>query len=248
MNSIFLSHGSVLHARHGEKKNSFRYPVFNLVLPISEENQVIDIFKRRFCNVLTLGTQDFLQEKKGSLEQAAKTFLKEKCDYEAEEIWLQTFPRMFGYVFNPITFWFCKKNGNLDAVLCEVRNTFGEKHFYWVKSNGPIQADQWLEAQKVFHVSPFYPVDGYYKFRFHLTLKNSRVDISYFGDDHILRLTTWVAGTFQNIQQVKLINILWRYGWMTTLVIFRIHWQALRLFIKKVKFFSKPEPPTTEIT
>lgn len=248
MSSIFLSHGTVLHARHGERKNSFRYPVFTLVMPTSEEKQASEIFKRHHRGILSLRAQDFLQGKKDTLDLAARTFLKDKCSYVAEEIWLQTFPRMFGYAFNPITFWFCKKNGNLDAVLCEVNNTFGERHFYWIKSDTPIGSEQWLRAEKVFHVSPFFPVNGYYKFRFYFGAQNSRVDISYYGDDDSLRLTTWVAGTFQDLEEARLVNILLRYGWMTPLVVFRIHWQALRLWSKKVKFFSKPQPPEKEIT
>lgn len=248
MSSIFLSHGSVLHTRHGEKTNSFRYPVFTLVMPTSKEDQAADVFKKLYWGALSLRSQDFLQGKKGTLDQAVRTFLKENCSYEAGEVWLQTFPRMFGYAFNPITFWFCKKNGNLDAVLCEVNNTFGERHFYWVKSDGPMTSEQWLRAEKVFHVSPFFPVDGYYNFRFNLGLQKSRVDISYYGDDDSLRLTTWVAGTFQDLEDGRLINIILRYGWMTPLVVFRIHWQALRLWSKKVNFFSKPQPPKKEIT
>lgn len=248
MSAGSLSHGHVFHARHGDKKNSFRYPVFTLVMQTTEANRVYETFKKIHRGVLSLRARDFLNGREGALDECIRTFLKEGCGYEADEVWLQTFPRMFGYAFNPITFWFCKRNGYLDAVLCEVNNTFGERHFYWVKGSEPILSDQWLRAEKMFHVSPFYPVDGYYKFRFKFEAENSRVDISYYGDDDSLRLTTWVAGSFQDLEKARLIELLLRYGWMTPLVVFRIHWQAVRLWLKKVKFYSKPQPPGREIT
>lgn len=248
MSSAFLSHGTVMHVRHGEKKNSFRYPVFTLVMRTVDEQQTSQIFKRLYRGALSFRAQDFLHGEKDAIDQTVKTFLKDNCSYEADEVWLQTFPRMFGYVFNPITFWFCKKNNALDAVLCEVNNTFGERHFYWIKSDGPILPEQWLRAEKVFHVSPFFPVDGYYKFRFNFGTQQSRVDISYYGDDDRLRLTTWVAGTYQKLTEAGLVSILFRYGWMTPLVVFRIHWQAVRLFLKRIKFYSKPHLPGKEVT
>ncbi len=77
---------------------------------------------------------------------------------------------MLGYVFNPVSFWYCHdRAGNLAAVLAEVSNTFGERHNYLVAhaDGRPIRAGETLEARKVFHVSPFMAVQGHYRFRFH---------------------------------------------------------------------------------
>ena len=82
-----------------------------------------------------------------------------------------TMPRMLGYVFNPVSFWFCRdRSGALRAVLCEVNNTFGESHCYLVHHDDlrPIEPDAWLDGRKAFHVSPFLPVEGGYRFRFRL--------------------------------------------------------------------------------
>ena len=163
-------------------------------------------------------------------------------------IWLQTMPKMFGYAFNPVSFWFCKKQSCLDAVLCEVNNTFGERHFYWLCPAKGIHSEQWLKAQKVFHVSPFFPVEGYYQFRFRLTGQKNHIDINYFGDDNDLRLVTWVAGELAPIEQASFIRLFVKYGWMTLLVILRIHLQAVYLFIKRARFYRKPLPPAKGIT
>ncbi len=249
MTKASLSHGHVMHARHGKIKNAFRYPVFSLFFCLAEEPLVVKTLQTRFRSLLSLKAQDYLHGDANSLERGIRDFLLQNCAYEAEEIWLQTFPRMLGYAFNPISFWFCKRAGVLEAVLCEVNNTFGERHFYWVQSIGSeILSDQWLKAEKVFHVSPFFPVDGYYEFRFKLAPSSSKVDISYFGPDSELRLTTSVSGNFEPLPQATFAALFLRYGWMTALVVLRIHWQAFRLWLKKASFYSKPNLPDREIS
>ncbi len=248
MIQAYVSEGSVGHVRQGSRRNAFHYPVFTLVISVQEESSLRSFFKKRFFGYLNLRPQDYLRNEVGSLNHSIRQFLKTECSYQADDIWLQTFPRMFGYVFNPVSFWFCKKNGILDAVLCEVNNTFGEKHFYWIHKGRPIESSEWIRAEKVFHVSPFFPVEGYYCFRFNLQQDKSRVDISYFGPQDDLRLATWVEGIFTPIEKISPLRLLFSYGWMTPLVVLRIHWQAVKLWFKKNKFYSKPQPPGKEIS
>ncbi|MFS4460677.1 DUF1365 domain-containing protein [Bdellovibrio sp. HCB2-146] len=248
MNSTLLSKGFVFHGRSETARHSFRYPVFTLLFPVDSEPQMQAIFKRRFWGTLSVRACDYLNGSHGSLNEAIRHFLAEHCDYHPDEVYLQTFPRMFGYVFNPVSFWFCKKQGKLDAVLCEVNNTFGERHFYWLNPEGGITSDLWLRSDKVFHVSPFFPIDGYYKFRFNLGEFNSRVDIFYYDQQDHLRLSTWIEGTHSPLSENSIFSIIFKYGWMTPLVVLRIHWQAFQLWIKRVRFFTKPEPPRKEIT
>jgi DUF1365 family protein len=102
------------------------------------------------------------------------------------EVVLQTFPRLFGFVFNPVSFWFCHdRAGALRAVLAEVRNTFGDHHNYLVAhaDQRPISAADTLTARKIFHVSPFFPVAGEYRFRFDLDgPQRRRVELDYWLD------------------------------------------------------------------
>src|SRR3982074_1008899 len=86
------------------------------------------------------------------------------------EIVLYAFPRMLGYVFNPVSFWVCHDtSGNVRAVLAEVHNTFGETHHYLLADeNGrALVSGETLSARKALHVSPFCAVQGHYAFRFH---------------------------------------------------------------------------------
>lgn len=248
MSALKISEGMVFHGRKETTSHSFRYPVFTLLIPILDEHNVLRDLRGQFGGLLSIRAKDYLRGTEASLNDSIRNFLKEECGYTPEEIFLQTFPRMFGYAFNPVSFWFCKKAGRLDAVLCEVNNTFGERHFYWLHPEGGVLDGQWLRAEKVFHVSPFFPVDGYYKFRFSLKEVQSRVDIFYYDLNDQLRLSTWIEGRHSDLSEIRFVSLLLKYGWMTPLVVFRIHWQALKLWAKKVRFYRKPEPPQKELT
>lgn len=248
MPNVYLSEGFVFHARPDPGKNVFRYPVFTLMFSLSEEAPLQQLLAKKFKGLLSLRSQDYLGGASQSFHRCAVDFLREKCGYEAEEIWLQSFPRMLGYVFNPVSFWFCKKQGRLDAVLCEVNNTFGERHFYWIHTGKALEESDWFEAKKIFHVSPFLPIEGFYRFKFALQENRCRVDISLFSDDQKLRLATWVEGRWTELSQVSPLQIFLKYGWMTPLVVLRIHWQAFLLWRKKHQFYSKPNLPNDEVS
>ena len=164
----------------------------------------------------------------------------------------KAFPRMLGYVFNPVSFWYCHdRAGDLVAVLAEVNNTFGERHNYLVAhaDGRPIRAGETLDARKVFHVSPFMAVQGHYRFRFHARPGDprilARIDHADAGGD---LLHTAISGRVLPLTAPRLARAFFGYPWMTLGVMARIHWQALRLWLKRVPFFSKPQPPFEETT
>jgi uncharacterized protein len=239
--------GHVYHSRKDCIKNSFRYPIFNIFFNCSNEQELSKYFRTHFLGLLSFKSRDFLHRKDGDLLENIKDFLRVQCNYQADEVWLQTMPRMFGFAFNPVSFWFCYKNKQVDAVLVEVNNTFGERHFYWISPEN-LQKDEWIRAKKVFHVSPFLPVEGSYRFRFKVNEKFSRVDIFHYDQEEQLKLCTWIEGDFLSIKKFPVFTMLLRYGWMTPLVVFRIHYQAFKLWMKKAKFYSKPLPPKKEVS
>lgn len=164
------------------------------------------------------------------------------CDGEAV---LMTMPRMFGYVFNPVSFWFCRdRTGSLRAVLCEVNNTFGESHCYLVHHDDcrPLRADDWLDGRKVFHVSPFLPIEGGYRFRFRLDEQAAHVDVNY-HDAQGLMLATSVGGRREVLADSSVLRRFLCNPAMTLGVVARIHWQALKLWKKRARFYAKPAPP-----
>ena len=149
------------------------------------------------------------------------------------EVWLQTYPRVLGYVFKPVSFWYCERaDGTLAAIVVEVNNTFGERHAYL------LDAPAWgatLSASKVFHVSPFCEVEGGYRFRFFVERKCPVVRIDYDDAEGELLLTS-VSGRSTAWSTRALLGALLRMPLLTAGIVFRIHWQALRLWIKGVPF------------
>lgn len=241
--------GHVYHSRSETAKNSFKYPIFNIYFSLDSLDQLRLLFRRKFKNILSIADQDYLSTYTAhSLADKCKNFLKTQFDYQPDNVFLQSIPRMFGYAFNPINFWYCYRQEKLEAVLCEVNNTFGETHYYWLYQGGQDLRNQWLVADKQFHVSPFFAIEGYYRFRFRPEVTSLHVDIHYLNNDGTLKLNTWVQGTLTPLDKISTVKLIWQYGWITPLVVFRIHYQALKLYFKKVQFFKKPNPPSKEIT
>ena len=161
-------------------------------------------------------------------------------------------PRMLGYAFNPVSFWVAHdRHGTVRAVLAQVSNTFGERHDYLVAHGDgrPIASGEAMEARKVFHVSPFCEVTGRYVFRFGFGPGRWLARIDYFDDDSPTPLIeTWISGRAETLSRASVRSLAWRYRWFTLLVVARIHWQALRLWWKRVPYFTKPAPPESALT
>ncbi|MGS0742271.1 DUF1365 domain-containing protein [Glaciimonas sp. GG7] len=255
---VQLCFGSVHHARLRPVKHAFTYGVYYLRLPLrtlGPSDFGNRFFSRNTFNLLSFHDRDYGDGKQTPLAWIT-TLLQDQGITDADgEIWLQTFPRVLGYVFNPVSFWFChRQNGSLRAVLCEVRNTFGERHSYLLdgstQDNGSIAFGAELQADKMFHVSPFCEVTGTYRFRFMRTTESTTARIEY--DDAIgPLLLTSVSGTSapsQPIADSAVLRAFFRYPMMTIGVILRIHWQALKLWRKRLPFYSKPAPPSNEVS
>jgi len=154
---------------------------------------------------------------------------------------------VFGFTFKPVSFWYChRRDGTLRAILMEVNNTFGERHCYLLDT--PAYGRE-LQAAKVFHVSPFCPVEGQYRCRFLLNLDSGHTVARVDYDDSLgPLLQTSVSGTLEPLGAASLRRALWRYPAMTWGVVMHIHWQAVKLFVKRAPFFSKPALPASFTT
>lgn len=174
------------------------------------------------------------------------------------EVWLHCYPRVLGYTFKPVSFWYChrptEEGGALRAIVVEVNNTFGERHCYLLDAP---QLGQEQRASKVFHVSPFNEVLGHYRFRFmrsqHDGVERTVARIDFYdtpedAPEATALLQTSVSGTLEPVTPATLRRALWHYPLMTVGVVLRIHTQALRLWLKKVPFFRKPAPPSTFVS
>lgn len=243
--------GRVWHARLKPFAHAFRYRAFYLQLPLKSLHQQVPAntkvgswawgINRRA--LLSVNDQDHGDGR--PLLAWAQSVLAEAGVQDVDgEIWLQTFPRMLGYVFKPVSFWFCERaDGSLRAIIAEVNNTFGDRHIYVLDPGTlPIRNGQTLTAQKAFYVSPFFEVRGRYKFRFFKSELGGHdlARIEYEDDSGALLLTS-MSGESQVLCPRSAILAWMRYPLFSFGVIARIHWQALLLWLKGAKFISKSE-------
>jgi len=163
---------------------------------------------------------------------------------------LLCFPRVLGYVFNPLSIWFCyHADGGLRAVLYEVRNTFGGKHGYLV----PLAADHHSGtpivqgADKNFYVSPFIVMEQHYVFRLAEPGERLAVAIRQ-GGPQGAQLVARHSGRRRPLSDRMLLLAFLVYPLMTLKVIAAIHWQALRLWLKGARLQPRPPAPSEEVT
>jgi DUF1365 family protein len=179
-----------------------------------------------------------------SLEKWARTLLRKEQVSAEGEIILITMPRVLGYVFNPVSFYFCHDTaGRIKAVICEVNNTFGETHSYLClpePGKEEIEPEDLLTGEKLFHVSPFLERQGEYRFRFRLNEKNAGIWIDHIDKEGKPLLLTAVTGQLTPLNTASLRRAFFSYPLLTFRAIFLIHWHAIKLFLKGTRYISKP--------
>ncbi len=243
--------GTVRHKRLRPAVNAFQYPTWFVLLPLRALRAAgggdAGGLPRNRRAWASFHDRDHGDGRDDCLAWAEALLAREGVSDADGEIWLHTYPRVLGYVFKPVSFWYCHRaDGSLAAILAEVNNTFGERHVYLL--SGPELAwGRELHARKVFHVSPFCDVSGGYRFRFLRTETHTVARIEHDDAQGPLLLTS-VSGALQPLTAPALRSAAARMPWVTLGVIVRIHWQAARLFAKRVPFFRKPEAPAAFIT
>ena len=244
--------GCVMHRRMRPARNQFVYPAFSLALPLSRLAELPSLgigWNRR--GLISFFDRDHGDRDGSALEPWIRTLLASEGVHADGEVVLHAFPRMLGYVFNPVSFWVCHDAaGAVRAVLCEVCNTFGEHHNYLLAhpDGRPLVSGETLRARKVFHVSPFCAVTGDYRFRFHFAPDRWLARIDYDDAAGNALLETSISGAATPLTRAAVPGLLWRYRWFTLGVILRIHWQAVRLWAKRVPYIAKPPPPLQRTT
>ena len=273
LNQPLIGFGQVRHTRLRPKRNAFAYRTYFLMLPLRSMAVGRPGLELHSPSALALNLPTALALNRpaalsfydcdhgdgrsvsmgGALGWIDELLQREGIDDATGEVWLHCYPRVLGYTFKPVSFWYCHTaKGALRAIVVEVNNTFGERHCYLL--DRPRYGHE-LCADKVFHVSPFCPVEGGYRFRFMLSLDAAhaprgahtvaRID---FDDAEGPLIQTSVSGALVPVSRQAIRTALWRYPAMTFGVVARIHWQAVRLWLKRTRFFSKPVPPDAFVT
>ena len=243
-----IGFGHVWHRRLRPVQHAFRYPGYFLLLPLrSLSSQPDAVLRRNRRGWLSFYDSDHGEGGTDALAWFEQLLHSEGIEDADGEVWLHTFPRVMGYVFKPVSFWYAHRaDGSLAAVLAEVNNTFGERHAYLLAGPDLAWGTEQV-AHKQFHVSPFCEVQGEYHFRFERSEGRTLVRVDLHDEDGPL-LQTSVSGVLYPLDASTVRRAFFGPPLMTLGVIVRIHWQALRLWAKRVPFHGKPSEPKRFVT
>jgi DUF1365 family protein len=242
--------GQTFHGRRGAIDNAFRYSIDYVML--DAENPVVapSLFGRNKGNLTSLFDSDHGGlPKQGTGAKWARNVLDTHDLQTDGKLLLLAQPRMLGHVFNPVSFWLAyDKQDQLRVVIAEVSNTFGDRHSYLCHHDdkSPITAEDTLSAQKIFHVSPFQPIEGGYTFRFDIRDDKIGVWIDYSRGNGGLLAT--LTGARKPLTNANILKACLRRPFGSRRVLTLIHWQAIKLWMKKATFRSRPTPPDSEVS
>lgn len=248
-----IGRGQVRHRRLRPREHAFAYKSYFLMLPMRAlRSQPCAALNRNGRGWLAFHDAD---HGAGGLDALAWLDDLLACEgisdtdaHSGGEVWLHCLPRVLGYAFKPVSFWYCERaNGSLAAIVVEVNNTFGQRHCYVLRGEQLAYGREQL-ADKCFHVSPFCEVSGSYRFNFmHSTqtgLQRTVARITHVDAEGQVLLQTSVSGKLALLSRQSARAAFFAMPALSLMVMARIHWQALRLLLKRVPFFGKAPAKT----
>ena len=240
MNSCIYN-GEVTHTRFKPVRHFLKYKTFSLLIDLDEINfldKSIGIFSHNKFNIFSFYDKDHGDRDGGNLKDWVISNLKKfQIKEKITNIKVLCYPRILGYVFNPLSIFYCYEKDKLVAIFYEVKNTFNEQHTYIFKIKNNEEIIQ--KCRKKFYVSPFMDMETFYNFR----LLNPNDKLSVFikqtdADGTILTATQTGDKKEFSFKQLA-INFL-KYPLMTIKIISSIHYEALLLW-KKGAIYRKRE-------
>lgn len=240
--------GTLVHARRVPEDHVFRNGVCFYVLDLDELPELdkrLRLFAHNRPNLVTFHDRDHLGDPGSSIRDNVERFLADHdIDLAGGRIQLLTNLRVAGYIFNPVSFFYCySAAGQLECVVAEVQNTFGERWPYLLRAaDGAARHAVLVDTPKRLHVSPFFCMNQRYTFALSEPGKDvyARIDVA---EDGVRVFAAVLAGSRHELTNASLARMQLRYPLMPAQVGAAIHWQAFRLFLKGLPFHSKPEPP-----
>ncbi len=243
--------GTVVHKRLFPRAHGFSYRVFSLCLDVDEIDTIdrtLRLFSRNRRNVMSIrdgdlgagGTESIGDKVRGVLAASG-------LSQSAARIELVCYPRLFGYAFNPLSVYFCRDDaGTLGAVIYEVTNTFGERKAYVIPSDGQDGAIS-QSCAKELYVSPFTAAEG--RYGFHAVPPCDRIVIGVnFRENDRPVLKTHFRGVRRPLSDAGIAGLIVRYPLMTAKVIAAIHFEAARLWAKRIPLAERRTSPSYSFT
>ena len=245
-----LYQGKVSHTRLAPFRHNFKYRVYYGLFDI-DELDLLDREMRLFSldrfNLFSFATDKHGPVKGGSLRPWVESLLADNgIELKGGPVRLLAFPRVLGYVFDPISVWYCYgPDDTLRAVIHEVRNTFGDKHMYVV----PIEATADLRHRfdKHLHVSPFNPMNQRYEFTVNEPGQRIAIAIAQSGPEGPM-FRAGLRLTRLPLTDGNLLRLFFTHPLVTFKAVGAIHWEAIRLWLKGARFYNRPEPRLAAVT
>jgi len=244
--------GWVHHRRTAPRVHSFKYRLFFMFLDLDSLPALFDgnwLWSARRPALAWFKREDHLVGGGNSLAEDIRDLVETQTGRRpAGKIFLLTHLRYFGYVFNPLSVYYCyDHDGSLEELILEVSNTpWGERHWYVLprktnRAHAPERRFHHLDKQM--HVSPFLPMDMSYRLRANLPAEHLSVSLSNWQDDRRVFKADMVL-TRREMSPAVLNLMLLKFPFLTLRVTMAIHWQALRLWLKKVPFLPHSKKRT----
>lgn len=252
-----MSHGSciysgwVMHRRHKPRRHHFRYRAWWLLIDIDEVEQLSaklrSLSHGRF-NLFAFHERDHGHDARPLRMQIDHQLSEAGISLEGGAIRLLCMPRVLGYAFNPISVYFCHhRDGYIAATIYEVHNTFGERHSYVIAAatgSGHVIRQQ---SGKRLYVSPFMDMNMRYDFR--VTEPGDTISLAISGsDDTGPLLHAVLQASRRELSDAQLLRLLVTHPLVTLKVLGGIHWEALRLWRKRLRLYPRPSPPSSPVT
>jgi cyclopropane-fatty-acyl-phospholipid synthase len=247
--------GKVMHARSWPVKHRFQYPLYFYAFDLDELSELdrsIPLFGYNRIRPVSIHDKNYLLAEPGSIRQKLDHLLaRSGNDAKISRVHLVTSARYLNYVFNPVSFFYCYgADANLECIVVQVNNTFGEMHVYVLREKlepRPSYLGHY-STEKAFHVSPFFDRKGSYEF-FFSDIRSGNLDILiHYRQETNLVFTARLQGTSKILNTSNMASTLVRHPLAAVLTMPRIVWQAGRLrFQRRLPVFHKP-PPTSPMT
>ena len=249
INKSYIYSGTIRHRRFAPFDHFFTYPLFMTYIDLNSIDNALS--KSWLWNIdkpalVSFNRKDYHGDSEMGLDESVRKTIFEKIGYKVKgPIRLLTHLRYLGYCFNPVSFYYCfdEEDSEVEIILAEVTNTpWDERHAYIIREKdkkgkfGNLIAD----LEKKLHVSPFWGMDHQYEWLFTQPDSNLLVNMKNFKDgekvfDATLKMKRSPFTKKGLIKQVA------RFPFITMIVVFRIHWQAFKLWLKKAPFFIHPD-------
>ena len=241
INNSCLYIGKVIHKRFKPKEHYFKYNVFSLLIDLNELEEInknIKFFSYNKFNIISFYDKDHGDRDGSSIKLWVKKNLRNiGIMTEDISIKLLCYPRIFGYVFNPLsTYFIYNKHSELISIFYEVKNTFGEQHTYIFKAQDEKTIQN--KCKKKFYVSPFIEMDCEYHFKTLNPKEQLSVVINQNDKDGKLLFASQ-DGISKDFNNKNLILSYLTHPLMTFKIIVAIHYEAFKLWVKRIKLIAK---------